>query len=97
MTAPPDKLLPQKAVLRVGAACWCFGTALFQIPIRAVLPFEARWTAAPNKEDLSGAAGVILDCACAPILMGTAAGTSAKPSPLPTNPAKGLMRRAFPI
>ena len=37
----------------------------------------------------AGAAGVILDCACAPILTGTAGGTSAEPSPLPRTPEKG--------
>ena len=57
---------------------------LFTIPIRAVLAFEARWTAAPNEEDSC----IILDCACAPILTGTAGGTSAKPSPLPRTPEK---------
>jgi hypothetical protein len=38
-------------VLRVGGRLLVLWYRLFTIPIRAVLAFEARWTAAPNEED----------------------------------------------
>jgi hypothetical protein len=39
--------------------------------------------------------GVILDCACAPILMGTAGDTSAEPSPLPRTPERADAHGVF--
>src|ERR1700730_15316860 len=95
MTAPPDKLLRRKAVLRVGAASWCFGTAFLRSRFAQSWPLKRDGQPHRTRRIRAGAAGVILDCACAPILTGTAGGTSAKPSPLPRTPEKGCCARRF--
>jgi hypothetical protein len=89
ITAPPDKLLRRKADLRVGAACWCFGTGFLRSRSAQSWPLKRDGQPHRTRRIRAGAAGAILDCACAPILTGTAGGTSAKPSPLPRTPEKG--------
>src|ERR1700719_2376716 len=83
MTAPPAKPLRRKAVLRVGAASWCFGTGFLRSRFAQSWPLKRDGQPHRTRRIRAGAAGAILDCACAPILTGTAGGTSAEPSPLP--------------
>src|SRR5260370_1828453 len=67
MTAPPDKLLRRKAVLRVGAASWCFGSAFLRSRFAQSWPLKRDGQPHRTRRIRAGAAGVILDCACAPI------------------------------